>query len=565
MKKRPFRRLHLSYFVFLSLVGSFSLWISPKPLNSARLSFIDAVYNAVSALTVTGLSSVEMHRFSFMDQVILLLLMVAGSQVFTSLIPLLIRRFYSSKPCVEHLITAPHRIEDLQLVEVMVDDRRKPMMQAREITRFLSMPILSRKFLSARGVEGSSADVEMKSIAAALKQPPASFPTGMSTSHSEKREQGGLEGSRRAEAEALATLSWVVSCYFIASQMVGFLLCLLCIVCSPHASHVLKQNHVNSAFFSLFSTVSSFANAGFILLDENLVPLQRSSLFLICLSILILIGNTMYAPTLRLIIWLLYKASKGERKQVYCFLLKSPRRCYTHLFPRRETLWLVMSVVVLNSLQLVCMLGLDRNSEALQGLGAGYRVVDGLFQSITTRNAGMNVVNISAFSAPTLFLIVGMMYIAVYPVYVSRQYSKERHPDHGSPTQRPKGDIYVQISKLLAQDSLLFVAIFFVCLSESRDIKSDPLNFSIFNMIFEVVSAYGNVGLSIGYNCGLRRSLDPCSDVPYSLSGKWSVAGKVVLVVVMLLGRHRGLPEDIDWAISPPTIYPPYTATEANE
>ena len=73
--------------------------------------------------------------------------------------------------------------------------------------------------------------------------------------------------------------------------------------------------------------------------------------------------------------------------------------------------------------------------------------------------------------------------------------------------------------------------------------------FNVFDIIFELVSAYGTVGLSLGvpydnYSCvaivpkvswitlcSLRR-----------FSGAFSVLGKLVVTAVMLRGRHRGLP-----------------------
>jgi hypothetical protein len=67
-----------------------------------------------------------------------------------------------------------------------------------------------------------------------------------------------------------------------------------------------------------------------------------------------------------------------------------------------------------------------------------------------------------------------------------------------------------------------------------------------------VRSAYGNVGMSMGYSCAVTKEENvshSCKDVPYSLSGKWSANSKILLIAVMLVGRHRGLPDNIDSAI----------------
>lgn len=83
-------------------------------------------------------------------------------------------------------------------------------------------------------------------------------------------------------------------------------------------------------------------------------------------------------------------------------------------------------------------------------------------------------------------------------------------------------------------------------------------------MMRGVCSAYGSVGLSLGYSCAqyVRASANTpyaeaaaaCTDVPYSFSGKWSVASKLILAGGMLLGRHRSIPDDMDAAI--PVVTP---------
>lgn len=64
----------------------------------------------------------------------------------------------------------------------------------------------------------------------------------------------------------------------------------------------------------------------------------------------------------------------------------------------------------------------------------------------------------------------------------------------------------------------------------------------MFSVFFEVVSGYGNVGLSLGH-----------PDVLTSLSGQFTTFSKVVVCAMMIRGRHRGLPYALDRAIMLPS------------
>ena len=60
----------------------------------------------------------------------------------------------------------------------------------------------------------------------------------------------------------------------------------------------------------------------------------------------------------------------------------------------------------------------------------------------------------------------------------------------------------------------------------------------LFAIMFETVSAYGTVGFSLGV---------PYDD--YSFCGAWQSASKLILMTVMLRGRHRILPMAVDRAV----------------
>jgi Trk-type K+ transport system membrane component len=82
------------------------------------------------------------------------------------------------------------------------------------------------------------------------------------------------------------------------------------------------------------------------------------------------------------------------------------------------------------------------------------------------------------------------------------------------------------------------VAVLLITIIETSSFERDPVTFSVFNIVFETVSAYGCVGISTG-----------APGVAYSFCGTWHVLSKLILCVVMLRGRHRGLPVSVDRAV----------------
>lgn len=116
--------------------------------------------------------------------------------------------------------------------------------------------------------------------------------------------------------------------------------------------------------------VAGFTNSGIALLDANLVPFQGYVPYLLIVAILILVGNTMYAPTLRFILVVISKWGTTEQRFVCQYLLDHPRKCFTHLFPASDTVWLVVTVLLFNSTEFFFWCILDWNVAALAGLSS---------------------------------------------------------------------------------------------------------------------------------------------------------------------------------------------------
>ncbi|KAI3324897.1 TrkH-domain-containing protein [Xylariaceae sp. AK1471] len=287
-----------------------------------------------------------------------------------------------------------------------------------------------------------------------------------------------------------------------------------------------------------------------------------------------------------------------EWKATLEYILKYPRRVYTNLFPQRQTWWLVFMLFILNGTDWVAFEILNFGNPSLDGIPPGSRVIDGLFQALAVRSGGFYVVSIPTLYIGLQVLYVIMMYIAVYPVVITMRHSnvyEERSlgiydSGHGygddSPSRplsrrRTEGNgeflsrllhrtfsewhgvgavpnrhhaenddlnesrisfISHQIRGQLSHDLWwLVLAVLAIMTIETRHFLQDPVTFSVFNVVFEVVSAYGCVGISIGF-----------PNEAYSFSGGLYPGSKLVLCAVMLRGRHRGLPVALDRAVRLP-------------
>lgn len=140
------------------------------------------------------------------------------------------------------------------------------------------------------------------------------------------------------------------------------------------------------------------------------------------------------------------------------------------------------------------------------------------------------------------------MYISASPVAVTVRYtgqannqSRDDSIEAANRTPQKKNTVGSQVQNVFVKHFLfVFLAILFISMIEEIPLAADP-NYSLFKIIFEVVSAYGTVGLSLGYGSN-----------PTSFLGVLSGGSKLILAFIMILGKHRNLPDSIDTAVTVP-------------
>lgn len=102
--------------------------------------------------------------------------------------------------------------------------------------------------------------------------------------------------------------------------------------------------------------------------------------------------------------------------------------------------------------------------------------------------------------------------------------------------------VHQQLRSQLSHDIWwIALAVLFIAIAESPNFNRDPVGYSTFNILFETVSAYGCVGVSVGYPGTNSSFVGACRPI-----------SKLILAAVTIRGRHRGLPVAIDRAIMLP-------------
>ncbi|GKT41539.1 low-affinity potassium transport protein [Colletotrichum spaethianum] len=599
-----FITLHYAYFIGTTLLASVIFYASSNPHGS--ISYVDSLFLVVSAMTEAGLNTVNLSEMTVWQQVMLWLLIIVGSSVWVSIWTVVARKHVFEKSLRETVQAEKERDQQHNRLPMFNRGDAAPRAKGEaSVTGVMDLGGSSQHRSTGNHITIDTSENltrrSTQSVSSSIKptRPWLSFLS--STKEGRNAQFHSLTASERSrlgghEYRALRLLSVVVPLYSVLWQVLGSLA--LGAWIANNMPTVATSNGANPWWAGIFFAVSAFNNSGMSLLDANMVPFQQAYFVLVTMGLLILAGNTAYPLFLRLIFW---SALKGlrlttgegtyvELKSTLEFILKYPRRVYTNLFPSRPTWWLFFMVVMTNGIDWMAFEVLNIGNPIIESIPIGARVLDGLFQAFAVRSGGFYVIPIASAYPGLQVLYVIMMYISVYPVVITMRHSnvyeerslgiyaddeaplssssagERKHSDgNGFLTQlikdnlsfagvgaaKPKTSdgfesrtsfVSQQIRGQLAHDLwLLTLAVLIIVTIETSHFLEDPVHFSVFNVVFEVVSGYGCVGISVG----LPKDA-------MSFSGGWHAGSKLVLCLVMLRGRHRGLPVALDRAVRLP-------------
>lgn len=268
-------------------------------------------------------------------------------------------------------------------------------------------------------------------------------------------------------------------------------------------------------FLALFHSVSAFCNAGFSLFSENLLPFQKN--FVVCLTValLIILGGIGFPVA--------YELGQQLKKR------KEHNRFRLSLHSR--LVLLTTGILIFGGTAL--LFGIEYN-DALEKLPLSTGLLASFFQSVTSRTAGFNTLELTSLTNASLLILIILMFIGASPgscgggirtttfallfgLLWNRLKGKSRvHLFHRTV---PEEIISRAIFIVLLAGGLIILLTTLVLLVENGNTPFLRVKGGLMEILFEVVSAFGTVGLSLG----ITPKLEPAS--------------KLLLILAMYLGR----------------------------
>jgi Trk-type K+ transport system membrane component len=411
-------------------------------------SFVDALFTAVSALCVTGLTSTDFSHFSLTGQIVVLLLIQMGGLgiiVFTSIFAFTVFRGVSD------------RLSFKKMLAGIVD---------------------TEHHYVARMIKHVATYTAFIEITAAL-----------------------VMGAR---------LAWFVD--------------------------PATYNNINPWWWGVFHSVSAFNNAGFGLMNSNLVSFLKDPVINLTIMALIVLGGLGYPVLIAFhaAVMSRYQKATGYSDKLY----KEDAALVASSVQIRIALWGTVGLIVLGAL---VPLLIETNNPALGG-DFWTRLLSAAFQSVSTRTAGFNTIDIGALHVSTLFLYMVLMFIGANPagtaggikiptIATLYGYVKDWFAAPGLPVMLFKQ----RLSKFAVSHAIrlfffsimfVFVSVFLITVFEREWLITPDPTMNFVKVMFETFSAFGTVGLSMGFAGGVT-----------SLSALFSGASKIVVIVAMLAGR----------------------------
>ncbi len=268
-------------------------------------------------------------------------------------------------------------------------------------------------------------------------------------------------------------------------------------------------------FNSVFHSISAFCNAGFCLFDNSFTAYRSDWIVNLDICLLIILGGIGFVVL-------------SEVKDKFS---SNRRRAWSFLSLHSKLV--IISTLVLMIVSTLLIFGLEW-SNTLAGMPFHTRFLAAFFQAVNARTAGFNTLAIGDLTNETLFIIIILMFIGAAPgscgggvkvTTCSSIFLLGFHRFLGRERllifhrRISEESISKALSLVLISFAIATIGIIMIQQFELGEISHQQTRGLFLEYMFEIISAFGTVGLSTGVTPGL------------------SWAGKCLVITMMFIGR----------------------------
>jgi trk system potassium uptake protein TrkH len=268
---------------------------------------------------------------------------------------------------------------------------------------------------------------------------------------------------------------------------------------------------IKALWLAIFHSVSAWNNAGFGLFVDNLMSYKGSLRVNLAITGLIIFGGIGYQVIIELYFLLVNRIKNNKEKLDLSLNLQV---VISTTFILLIFGWLAFFITE------------SVNPDTLKNLSLTEKILTSWFQSVTTRTAGFNSIDIGKMTTAGLFITIGLMFVGGSPSGTAGGIKTTTLRILSQSTRSVlRGQEEVILYKREIPNPLVLKAIAVMFGSAATVILGTILisfanpNLDLIEIFFEVVSAFATVGLSTG------------------ITAKISAFGQIILVLTMYTGR----------------------------
>jgi trk system potassium uptake protein TrkH len=261
---------------------------------------------------------------------------------------------------------------------------------------------------------------------------------------------------------------------------------------------------LKGVYYGVFHAISAFNNAGFDLVGNyrSLTPFVQDPLVNFVIMGLIIFGGLGFSVIFDI------------------FTVKNFKKLTLHskVVITATTILLVAGMLVYLALEY-------SNPKTLGNLPLSSKILVSAFQSVTPRTAGFNTIDISELTTASKYFTILLMFIgaspgstgggiktATFAAIIMMIYTVIASKEDVEIYEKriPLDNVFKAVAMTVISILIVFISSFLLTITEDIDFLT---------LIFEVVSAFGTVGLSLG------------------ITRKLTVFGKIIIILTMFIGR----------------------------